>query len=74
MRVLIAFAVFWYGFIIGDDWKIAVAVLAPLLVGAVAVLTGVGGAMPLAPLLAVGFGVAFSAAVLVDARNRRVPR
>jgi hypothetical protein len=30
MRVLKEFGVFWYDFIIGDDWKIAVAVVLAL--------------------------------------------
>lgn len=30
MKYLIAFAKFWYDFIIGDDWKIAVSVVLAL--------------------------------------------
>jgi len=32
LRGLVAFGKFWYGFIIGDDWTVAAAVAAALLV------------------------------------------
>jgi hypothetical protein len=32
VRGLVAFAKFWYGFIIGDDWTVAAAVAAALVV------------------------------------------
>ena len=43
MRALLrAFALFWYDFLIGDDWKIAAYVVVALVgVGALAVLTPV---------------------------------
>jgi hypothetical protein len=64
MRFVKAFFQFWYDFIIGDDWKIAVAVVAVLLAGALALLAGAGTAL-LPPLLALGLGVAFTAALLI---------
>jgi len=71
MRFVKAFGRFWYDFIIGDDWKIAAAVVAVLLAGAIAVITGVGGTALLAPLLAIGLGAAFTAALLIDTPPRR---
>ena len=40
MRRLRAFGRFWYEFIVGDDWRVAVAVVVAL--GATAVVAGVG--------------------------------
>jgi hypothetical protein len=70
MRFLKGFYQFWYDFIIGDDWKIAVAVLTVLAVGALCVLAGAADAL-LAPLLAVGFAAAFTCALLIDTRPRQ---
>jgi hypothetical protein len=65
-----AFFRFWYGFIIGDDWKIAAAVATVLGAGALALVAGAGGAGWLPPLLAIGIGVAFTISLLVDTRPR----
>jgi hypothetical protein len=67
MRFGRAFFQFWYDFVIGDDWKIAVAVVAVLLAGAIAVLAGAGDATVLPPLLGIGLGAAFTVALLIDA-------
>jgi uncharacterized membrane protein YfcA len=65
-----AFFRFWYDFIIGDDWKIAAAVVIVLLAGALAVMAGVGGTALLPPLLAIGLGVAFTTSLLIDTPPR----
>jgi uncharacterized membrane protein YccC len=70
MRFLKAFFRFWYDFIIGDDWKIAAAIVTALLLGALAVVLGAGGSALLPPLLAVAIGAAFAIALLVDLRPR----
>ena len=54
---------------IGDDWKIAAAVVLVLAIGAALVMAGLGGAL-LAPVLAVGVAVAFTGAILLDVRSR----
>jgi hypothetical protein len=41
MKYIIAFAEFWIDFIVGDDWRIAVAVVVGLAVTAVFVRMGV---------------------------------
>ncbi len=64
------FARFWYDFLIGDDWKVAAAVVLVLGTGAGLVLAGLGGGVVLAPVLAVGVAAAFAAAVLLDVRSR----
>ena len=71
MRFVRGFFQFWYDFIIGDDWKIAAAVVAVLVAGAIAVLAGAGDSAVLAPLLAVGFGAAFTIPLLIDTSHRR---
>lgn len=65
MRAVVRFVI---DFIVGDDWKIAVAVVAGLAIIAVAVAAGAAG-LPLA-VLAVGvLMIAFVVAVLVDVRT-----
>ena len=65
------FGRFWYDFIVGDDWKIAAAVVLVLAIGAGLVLAGLGGGAVLAPVLAVGVAAAFTAAILDRASRRR---
>ncbi|MFF0267103.1 hypothetical protein [Kribbella sp. NPDC004536] len=70
MKYLKAFGQFWYDFIIGDDWKIAAAVVVTLGVLVVAMLSGgfsdtaltlIGGALVLA---------AFSISLVIDVRKK----
>ncbi len=35
------FGLFWYDFVVGDDWRVAVAVVAALLVTAIVAATGI---------------------------------
>jgi hypothetical protein len=53
MRFLVAFGRFWYDFVVGDDWRIAVGVVGVLAVGAVVLAIGRGG-----PWLPAAIGVA----------------
>ena len=71
MKFLKAFGAFWYDFIIGDDWKIAVAVVITLAVMVAVMLSGalsdtattlIGGALVL---------VAFSISLAIDVRPKR---
>ncbi|MFC6160091.1 hypothetical protein ACFWUU_12185 [Kribbella sp. NPDC058693] len=70
MKFLKSFGQFWYDFIIGDDWKIAVAVVITLAVMVAAMLSGalsdtaltlIGGALVL---------VAFSISLAIDVRQK----
>jgi hypothetical protein len=65
MRYLKGFGRFWYDFIIGDDWKIAVAVLTALGVSLAVLLSGVSTTLVpvVAGLLLVAF---FVVGVVVD--------
>ncbi len=73
MRFLKAFGRFWYDFIIGDDGKIAVAVV--LALGATAAVMAVAHASggSLTPWTVLGGGLIlafFAVSLLVDARPR----
>jgi len=71
MKFLKAFGQFWYDFIIGDDWKIAVAVVLSLalLLGAMSMrLFGDHGLALLGGGLIV---VAFAVSLAIDVRPRR---
>ncbi|MEU4480541.1 hypothetical protein AB0F68_21170 [Micromonospora sp. NPDC023966] len=68
MAFVRGFFAFWYDFIIGDDWKIALAVVLALGAGAVAVLAGYAASALLAPLVALAVLVAFTIALVVDVR------
>jgi hypothetical protein len=70
MTFLKAFGQFWYDFIIGDDWKIAAAVVAALalLIGALRLeLFGDTGLALLGGLLLIA---AFAASLAIDVRPR----
>ncbi|MGG2461449.1 hypothetical protein ACO0M4_16755 [Streptomyces sp. RGM 3693] len=60
------FARFWYAFLIGEDWKIAVSVVTVLLVGLVAVLAGAAPGGLLAALLGLLLMAGFALALLLD--------
>ena len=62
---------FWYDFIIGDDWKIAVAVVLALGVTLVAMATGLLGDTALTVLGGVAIVVAFSISLAIDVRPKR---
>ena len=56
MRYLKSFAMFWYDFIVGDDWTVAVGVVLALAVTALLVHAGITAwwLMPLAVLCFLG--------------------
>jgi len=71
MNFVKSFGKFWYDFIIGDDWKIAVAVVSALVV-TYALMAGTalgdGVLALLGGLLIVAF---FSASLAIDVRPRK---
>ncbi len=69
MRFVRGFAGFWYDFIVGDDWKIAAAVVAVLAIGATGVATSVIGLSVLVPVVALLLVVAFAVSLVVDVRR-----
>ena len=71
MKAVKAFGRFWYDFIIGDDWKIAVAVSSALAVLAVLLVGTSLGDHLLAVLGGVLIVTAFAISLAVDTRPRR---
>jgi hypothetical protein len=69
MRFVRGVGQFVYDFVIGDDWKIAAAVVSALLVGVVLLVSGVP---PTATILITAslVGAAFTTAMVVDVRRR----
>ena len=70
MSLLRGFARFWYDFVIGDDWKIAAAVAAVLLAGAVLVAAAALPQGAIAALIGVALLGAFSVVLAIDVRRR----
>jgi len=71
MRYLKAFGQFWYDFIIGDDWKIAVAVVLGLGVLGVAMTAKLFGDRGLTILGGLLIVACFAASLAIDVRPRR---
>ena len=69
MRFLRAFGRFWYDFVVGDDWRIAVGVVLVLAAGGALVATGGVSHDVLVPL--VGAGIVGVASVSIVAGARR---
>lgn len=69
MSFIRGFGQFWYDFIIGDDWKIAVAITFVLLVGVALLMTSPISHGALAIFMGVMLLVAFSVALLIDVRD-----
>lgn len=64
------FGQFWYDFLIGDDWKIAAAVVTTLAVGAVVLLTFSPQDQIFTPLMGAGLMMAFVVALRIDTRRK----
>ncbi|TCO48537.1 hypothetical protein EV646_104359 [Kribbella antiqua] len=71
MKFLKAFGQFWYDFIIGDDWKIAVAVVLALGVTLAAMATDLLGDTGLTLLGGAAVVVAFAVSLAIDVRPKR---
>ncbi|RCG33011.1 hypothetical protein DQ384_00735 [Sphaerisporangium album] len=69
MKFLKGFAMFWYDFIIGDDWKIAAAVVAALALTVPAMTAGVLSGTALVIVSAVALFVFFTVSMIVDVRR-----
>ena len=71
MKLVKSFGRFWYDFIIGDDWKIAVAVVAALAVLAGAMKAGVFGDHGLPVLGGVLVMLFFAISLAIDVRPKK---
>ena len=70
MKFLKSFGEFWYDFIIGDDWKIAVGVLIALGVTLAALKADLLGDTGLTILGAIAVMVAFTVSLALDVRPK----
>ena len=64
------FGQFWYDFLIGDDWKIAAAVVTTLAIGAVVLLTFSPRDQVFTPIMGACLMVAFVVALRIDTRRK----
>ncbi len=63
------FGRFWWDFVVGDDWKIAVGVLLTLLVGGALAASAATGADWLAPVIGGIALLAFVVEMVIDVRG-----
>jgi hypothetical protein len=71
VKFLKSFGQFWYDFIIGDDWKIAVAVVTALALLLVALKLNLFGDNGLALLGGALIVIAFATSLAIDVRPKR---
>jgi hypothetical protein len=71
MRYLKAFGQFWYDFVIGDDWKIAVGVVLGLGITLVLLKADLFGDQTLTAIGAVLVVACFAIALAIDVRPRK---
>ncbi|MGW6195830.1 hypothetical protein ACWF0M_06750 [Kribbella sp. NPDC055110] len=71
MKYLKAFGQFWYDFIIGDDWKLAAAVVTTLAVLTAVMLTTTLNDTALTLIGAVAILTAFTITLAIDVRQKR---
>ena len=71
MKALKAFGQFWYEFIIGDDWKIAAAVVIGVALTVVGLKAKILNDGALAVVAALLIAVLFSASLIIDIRPKR---
>jgi hypothetical protein len=69
MKFVKGFGQFWYDFVIGDDWKIAVAIGLVTVVGAVIASASATGAGWIAPTMGLALALAFVVALVIDVRR-----
>ena len=69
-RFIRGFGQFWYDFLIGDDWKIAAAVVTTLAIGAVVLLAFSPPDKVFTPIMGAGLMVAFVLALRIDTRSK----
>ena len=71
MRLLRGFGRFWYDFIVGDDWRIALGVVVVLAAGALLVAADALADDVLAPLVGAGIVAVVSVSIVAGARRSR---
>jgi hypothetical protein len=71
VKFLKSFGQFWYDFIIGDDWKIAVAVVLALGAVLLGLMLGPFGDTGLALFGGIAIVIAFAISLAIDVRPKR---
>jgi hypothetical protein len=71
MKFIKGFGQFWYEFIIGDDWKIATAVVIGLAISVAGLKANILSDRALAVAAAALIVVLFSLSLIIDVRPRR---
>jgi hypothetical protein len=71
VKFLRSFGQFWYDFIIGDDWKIAVAVVLALGAVLLGLTLGLFGDTGLALLGGIAIVIAFAISLAIDVRPQK---
>jgi hypothetical protein len=71
MKYLKAFGQFWYDFIIGDDWKIAAAVVTTLAILVAVLLTGALNDTAITLIGGAAILTAFTLTLAIDVRHKR---
>jgi hypothetical protein len=69
MRFVRGFGRFWFDFVVGDDWRIALGVVLVLGLGALLVAIDVVGTTVLMPLLAAAIVAVVAASIVLGARR-----
>ena len=69
MRFVRGLGQFWYDFIVGDDWKIAAAIVTTVAVGALVAWRAETDPSWLAPLLGAALALAFVVSLVIDVRR-----
>jgi len=69
MRLLRGLYRFWYAFLVGEDWKVAVCVMAVLVPAGALAATGGVPARWLVPAVGLALMLAFAVALRIDARE-----
>ena len=73
MRFVRGFGRFWFDFIVGDDWRIAVGVVVVLAAGALLVAGGEASDHLVAALVAAGIILVAMASIVTGARRASRP-
>jgi hypothetical protein len=69
MSVVRGFLRFWYDFVVGDDWRIALGVVLVLSAGALLVAAGTLSDDVLTPLIGAGIVAVVSVSIVAGARR-----
>ena len=69
MRVVKAFGRFWWDFVVGDEWRIAVGVVVVLAAGALAVRGGWASGQHIVVAVAIGIATLSVLSIVLPARR-----